>query len=143
MRHGEAEMYGTDDFNRHLTDDGCETVKSAARRIREHRITVDKLVSSPLVRARETAQLVSEVLGAKEAELCPAVTPDTTASDAVQGLSVVLESAQVAIVVMHQPIISRLILYLTGVEQPMGTADIALLDVPVLEQGCCELVCTL
>lgn len=67
MRHGEA-LYNTKNtlnadssVNNPLTDNGKETIRSAALKLRGKNI--DLIVHSPLVRTRETAELLVESLG--------------------------------------------------------------------------------
>jgi len=68
MRHGETESsgYADDDFRR-LTEKGKLTQKIMAERLKKMHCIPDKIYSSDLIRAIESAEVVGEVLG-KEAE---------------------------------------------------------------------------
>jgi phosphohistidine phosphatase len=64
LRHGiaidrDAPNAPADDFARALTREGREKMTQIARAIRTLGIPIDHLLSSPLVRARETAELVA------------------------------------------------------------------------------------
>ena len=67
MRHGEAEQNLTGnvssapDAPNHLTPNGREQVKAAAKKLAEEKI--DMIVASDLVRTRETAEMIAEILG--------------------------------------------------------------------------------
>ena len=67
VRHGESEwntvgrICGATDIP--LTDRGREMAKETAARIIEEGIKIDKIISSPLSRAYETAKIIGEVLG--------------------------------------------------------------------------------
>ncbi len=65
MRHGKAEEAGLvrSDAERALTEEGREEVRRVARRLREARVRCPLVLSSPLVRARETAEIVASEWG--------------------------------------------------------------------------------
>ncbi len=67
LRHGDAADSGTngiaDDADRPLTRKGRKDIEKVAQSIRHMGISIDVIVSSPYLRARETAELVGEVLG--------------------------------------------------------------------------------
>src|SRR5689334_6958352 len=68
MRHGVAaeEGHGTaGDFNRKLTVDGRTEVEKVARGLRRMDVEFDWIVTSPLLRALETAQIVAAAYGDK------------------------------------------------------------------------------
>lgn len=59
LRHGEA----APDGERPLTSEGAREVGRVARWLREHNVRPDLILSSPLARALQTAQLVADALG--------------------------------------------------------------------------------
>jgi phosphohistidine phosphatase len=66
MRHGVATEQGhgtADDFNRKLTSEGRAEVEKVARGLRQMDVEFDWIVTSPLLRALETAQMVASVYG--------------------------------------------------------------------------------
>jgi phosphohistidine phosphatase len=84
FRHGiavEQEKWQGDDDDRPLTKAGAESAKLAAQGLRVLKVLPDVLLSSPLVRARQTAELVQEALGVKAKievveDLSPAAPPE-------------------------------------------------------------------
>jgi phosphohistidine phosphatase len=63
IRHAEAEPQGKrylDDAQRPLTDGGMEQTRLLADALQRHSVRLDVLVSSPLVRAQQTAEGVRE-----------------------------------------------------------------------------------
>ena len=67
LRHGEAEE-GSPDFDRRLTPNGEEQARAAGealKRLGEH---LDRCVTSPRVRARDSARLACEALGVEVSE---------------------------------------------------------------------------
>jgi len=66
LRHGIAAPLGQEnnfrDEQRALTADGIEKMRQAAQGLKRLQIEFDLIVSSPLVRARQTAEIVAEAL---------------------------------------------------------------------------------
>lgn len=116
MRHGPAEDQASSgrDFDRRLTADGRALVRAmGAALLRERTGSAPegpdlRVVSSPRVRARETAQIVREALGAGS--------PAVEFEEALSGdraiprelISALVELGRDALVVGHQPSIEEL-----------------------------------
>lgn len=66
LRHGIAANTGGTDFDRPLTDEGISDMKEEARAMKRLDIAPDRIFSSPLVRARQTAEIVAETLGRED-----------------------------------------------------------------------------
>jgi len=66
LRHGIAEPghTGLRDFDRRLTPEGEAELEAVARGLRRLKVVPNPLLSSPLLRARQTAEAVAPVLGA-------------------------------------------------------------------------------
>lgn len=70
LRHGQAgdpEEWKGDDAARPLTDDGKTRMAREAKTLAKLGIKVDSLLSSPLVRAKQTADIVGDALGVRGA----------------------------------------------------------------------------
>jgi phosphohistidine phosphatase len=65
FRHGDAgpAPTGGTDEERQLTDKGRDDTRAAARVLRDAGLMVDGLYTSPLLRARETGEILQQVLG--------------------------------------------------------------------------------
>jgi phosphohistidine phosphatase len=63
FRHGEAEDAAKDDFSRRLTERGTERVATAAKVLAKLGVTPAHIYSSPRVRAKQTADILSKALG--------------------------------------------------------------------------------
>ena len=67
FRHGEAEhnvadiCSGVSDYPNYLTDKGKEDVRKSAEKLKNKKIT--KIIISPFVRAKETAEIIAETIG--------------------------------------------------------------------------------
>ncbi len=80
IRHAEAgdrAQWNGDDAERPLTEEGHEQARQVGQGLRRRGVTLEALVSSPLVRARQTAEGVRQSLGddAPELETCDALAP--------------------------------------------------------------------
>jgi len=69
LRHGVAferdEWTGDNDVLRPLTDDGITTMQHEAKFLKQMKLKLDIVITSPLVRAQETAKLVTDILSVK------------------------------------------------------------------------------
>lgn len=73
VRHGEsttnkAEQY-TGQLDVELTDHGREQARNAGRELVERNVRIDLMISSPLIRAHETAQLIAKEIGYPEEQI--------------------------------------------------------------------------
>jgi phosphohistidine phosphatase len=95
IRHAESAP-GTPDELRPLTAAGREQAQSLGRKLREEGIEADAVVTSPLVRARETAAALGLGDPVIDERLAPGASPDDI-RDAVRG------RGKTVVVVAHQP----------------------------------------
>jgi phosphohistidine phosphatase len=108
VRHAEAAP-GDPDELRPLTDAGRKTARELGERLRDERPEV--VLSSPLLRARETAEAIARAAGVA-AEPDERLAPGADA-DALR-LVVAGRGEAVVVVVGHQPDCSEIVLALTG-----------------------------
>ena len=62
LRHAEAEPHRADDFSRRLTEKGEKQARSVGAFLADRGISPDLILSSPVLRAKETATLVAKEL---------------------------------------------------------------------------------
>lgn len=138
MRHGEA-GYHSLDRQRELTEYGRQSVAEVAAQIAESPWRPSVIWCSPLVRARQTAAIASEILN------CPVyekefITPD---DDPGLCLDAVLETSESQLmIVSHMPLVGSLAtLFVDGHRQgiPLMTGQAIVLDMPVAGPGCADL----
>jgi phosphohistidine phosphatase len=110
VRHGEAAP-GNPDELRPLTPEGRERARGLGRLLREEGIVPDAIVTSPLLRARQTAAALG--LGEPEADdrLAPGASP-ADVRDAGSG------RGETVLVVGHQPDCGRAAAALSGGPEP-------------------------
>ena len=143
MRHGKAELRASSDFERQLTAVGREDVHLVAEALSQQVGDIEKLLVSPYVRTRQTAEIMQQCLGSPPPEVTEALAPGTTLQQVISAIEQAFSGLANGLVVMHQPIIGRLVLYLTDVGQSMDPGSIAVIDAPVINAGACRLKCVI
>jgi phosphohistidine phosphatase len=121
IRHAKAAPGDPDDL-RPLTPEGHEQTRLLGERLRAEGIEPDALLTSPLLRARETAA----GLGLGEPEPLDALRPGATADDV---LAAIAGRGETVVVVGHQPDCSRITAALRhGPEPAFPTASAEIID---------------
>jgi phosphohistidine phosphatase len=117
IRHGVAEGRGEkwpDDTKRPLTADGMTRLKKAARGLGRLDVTFDVILSSALVRARQTAEILSSELdGHPPIVTCEALSPGGGFAALVADLEKHARKTRIALV-GHEPDIGELAARLIG-----------------------------
>jgi len=108
VRHAEAAP-GDPDELRSLTPKGREQARALGRELREQGVAADAVVTSPLLRARETATALGQGVPAIDDRLAPGAT-GTDMREAAAGLG------DTVIIVGHQPDCGEAVLALGGGE---------------------------
>jgi phosphohistidine phosphatase len=135
LRHGEADWPGwtKPDDERPLTDFGKKEVRQVAKFLNRLKVKPDLIVTSPLPRALQTAEVAAEQLKTKLRQ-DEALEPGFGISE----LSTVLKRhrSKVLMLVGHEPDFSSVISALTGGFLKMSKAGVALVDIdPETEKG--------
>jgi len=146
LRHGIAlDRIGGEiknDWQRPLTREGQDETRRVATHLDKIGVKADLIVSSPLVRAKQTAAIVMDVLAkGSEIQISEAMAPGGLASDLYKFLMPFYNSENIFLI-GHEPDISRLagILLWTGPELHMpfkkaGICRIDITDIPPTSPG--------
>jgi phosphohistidine phosphatase len=117
VRHAQAEPNagGISDEARQLTDRGKERMTQAARGMRRLGLEFDAILTSPLARAAQTADIISEAYDHEPApQILAALATGVAPAQAVAALAPYAKSEQVMIV-GHEPQLSAIVsILLTG-----------------------------
>ena len=136
LRHGEAESQAPSDAARRLTPRGAAEVRAVTLACAQRLAGLQRVVTSPYQRARQTAAELMRTLNfAGELLVETALTP---AGDAGQVAALIdALGCEALLLVSHQPLVGELLGYLTDSEDvaPMGTAYLAALDIAVCTRG--------
>jgi phosphohistidine phosphatase len=103
------------DAARPLTDEGRKKMRKVARGLREIVPAITVLASSPLIRARETADIVARAYGDVEVTTTPTLAPDQPPKGVAAWLEGRRADGTVA-VVGHEPALSQLVGWLVSGE---------------------------
>lgn len=107
---------GKPDTERPLTAEGTKRMEAAARGLARIVPTLDVVASSPLVRARQTAEVIAAAYGGLVVAQLPLLKPTLNADAVIRWLNDQADGAAVA-VVGHEPDMGMLVSYLlTGVD---------------------------
>jgi phosphohistidine phosphatase len=145
IRHGLAETHGMKpDADRALTPAGREKMERAAKGLRKTKIKLQLILTSPLKRARETAEIVAGGLYGVKVETMPELAPGSEPSATISAIGAYRDRKEIALV-GHQPHIGQLAsLLLTGspdlCEMDFKKGSVACIDAEFAgEQAKCSL----
>ena len=116
LRHGEAEPAGAaGDSARALSRAGRRAVGALAADLTAEIRRPDRIFSSPMLRARQTAEIVRDAApGAPAIEPLDELLPESEPSDVLLALEAQGAVAGYALLVTHQPLAGRLAALITG-----------------------------
>jgi phosphohistidine phosphatase len=133
LRHGEADWpnWRKSDDKRPLTDFGKKEMRDVAKFLARLNVSIDLIVTSPLPRASETAEIAADYLKAKmrkDESLAPGF--------GMTELQTVVKrhQAKALMLVGHEPDFTTVIEALTGASLKLSKGGVALLDVDLKSQ---------
>jgi len=142
VRHAIAEERGPeypDDTKRPLTRRGRERMRRGVAGFRALRPGVELILTSPLVRTVQTAEILSSGLDDASIEALPALAPGHPARQVAQALA---ESSRAGVIALvgHEPDLGELAAWLIGARRPIpfkkgGIARIDVKSLPPAQDG--------
>ena len=114
LRHGIAVEPGTagyaDDSERPLTSKGERKLTRITEAMKAMELSFDRILSSPYVRARQTAEIVAEAFGAaKKLDFSDHLTPNGSSKKLIEFLNQIEPLPNSVLLVGHEPHLSGLI----------------------------------
>jgi phosphohistidine phosphatase len=136
LRHGNAVEPGTpgfeNDFDRPLIPKGERRLRKAAAAMRKMELSFNLILSSPLLRAKQTAEIVAGELKSKQRlQFSDSLAPGGNVKDLLQQLNEWRPAPENVLLVGHEPYLSRLIALLVS-----GSEDAA---IEMKKGGLCKL----
>jgi phosphohistidine phosphatase len=133
MRHGIAAPEDTpgitSDGERPLTPKGIKRMRKAAKGLLSLRVSFDRVLTSPLLRARQTAQVITEVLDAEERlQEIPELAPERSVQELVTRLADYGDETRI-LLVGHQPLLGETASFLLSRNKMTG--------IPLKKGGLC------
>jgi phosphohistidine phosphatase len=98
---------GLADEERPLTEEGIEKMKVNAAGLRKLGVKPDRILSSPLVRARQTAAILADAFGERKITVTPALSPAGTLEDVYAEIRK-HSKCEALMLVGHQPSLGEL-----------------------------------
>jgi phosphohistidine phosphatase len=145
LRHGDAGEAGDPrykDNERPLTTKGIQRTKQLAHVLREMEITMDAVVTSPLTRARETAEIIARGMKLPEAlRVSENLAPSGSMEELVHQVNTIRPMPKNIMLVGHEPYLSGFISLLCtggpGLPMVFKKGALCRLDLQVLSCGKC------
>jgi phosphohistidine phosphatase len=123
IRHGIAAERGEefpDDSKRPLTSSGIAKLRREAKALNALEVSFDVIITSPLVRTRQTADIIAESLqGTPPVVTSDALAPAGTPAAVIQELAQHARKARIALV-GHEPNLGELAARLIGARSPLA-----------------------
>jgi phosphohistidine phosphatase len=145
LRHADAEDFSGNDFERKLTPKGHDQAARVGNFCDKYSITPEVFLTSPVVRARQTAEIVGKKTGLTPVIadwLACGMTPETLIAQLEP-----LTTKSSVLLVGHEPDLSTAVSYLLGLNEPINfpirKASLTAIDAPWLDQGSGSLEFTL
>jgi phosphohistidine phosphatase len=119
LRHGIAVELGspgfTHDAERPLTPEGRSKLRQIAKAMHGMELDFDAILSSPYLRARQTAKLITRSFKkTANVEFCEALAPDGTSAQVIETLRRLKPAPENLLLVGHEPNLSHLVSVLLG-----------------------------
>lgn len=146
LRHGLAVEQGssgfTKDSDRPLTPKGRRKLRKIGQAMKELELCFDCILSSPYVRARQTAEIIAQRLDLrKKLELSEALTPGGSSRRLIDEINQRDPAPKNLLLVGHEPCLSELISFLisgdTEIEVTMKKSGLCNLSVESLRHSQC------
>ena len=100
------------DAERPLTDDGTRKTRTAAEGLKRLDVSYDKILTSPWLRAQQTAAILAEVLELPAPEELPQLAGDRTPEDLLDALA--HHHGRKTLLVGHEPLLSATVIHALG-----------------------------
>ena len=149
LRHAKADPLGIGgvgrDKDRALTDEGIATLRWVVRGMKALGLTFDLILSSPYLRARQTAEIVAEELDVRKIlELSPELAPGGDCRVLIDTMSTRCDPSASILLVGHEPTLSRLISVLISGDERTGInlkkAGLCKVTIGTLRYGRCAML---
>lgn len=145
LRHGDAAEHGDPRYKeneRPLTSKGIQRTKQLAHVLREMEINFDMILTSPLTRARETAEIVARGLKLQDhIRFSEHLAPSGSMEELVHQVNMIRPAHESVMLVGHEPYLSGFVSLLCtggpGLPMVFKKGALCRLDVQILACGKC------
>lgn len=139
LRHASAADVAPSDTERELTREGREEAQIVGAALAELGVRLSHILSSPLLRARQTAEIAAKVLKfPDDVEFLEELANNTTTAALLKALKPFASAGEI-LLVGHMPALSEHLAALIGAESaqafPLGKASVACIELEQLRAG--------
>jgi len=100
------------DSERPLTEDGARKVRASAEGLKRLAVDYDKILTSPWLRAKQTAAILAEVLALPAPEELPQLAGDRSPAELLDALA--HQHGRRTLLVGHEPLLSETVVHVLG-----------------------------
>lgn len=116
------------DYDIQLSQKGIEEAESIGKKLKEKDILPDLIVSSPAIRARQTADIVVKELNYRKNVMFNEVIYQAFLNEIVESITYTFDKVNSLMIVGHNPSLTALALTYGGFKKELGTACIVRID---------------
>jgi len=116
------------DYDIELTQKGEEDSKLLGEKLKSKNILPDLIVSSPAIRARKTAENVSEKIGYTKSVMYNEVIYQAFLHEIVESITYTFDTVDSLMIVGHNPSLSALAITYAGFKEEMDMASVVRID---------------
>lgn len=142
MRHAQAAFNAPSDRDRQITQLGADQTKELVLKHADKLSDINMVWSSDLIRAKQTAGIVTEILGLDSTEKA-FLSPDGDVKQVLSKLQALGET-DCLLIVSHQPFVGELVSYLLDGNiqhgHPYDTSELLALELDMFEPGMASMV---
>lgn len=130
LRHAEKDESNPEqyDYDVKLTLKGEEDSKLLGEKLKAKNILPDLIVSSPAIRARETAENVSEIIGYTKSVMYNEVIYQAFLHEIIESITYTFDTVDSLMVVGHNPSLTALAITYAGFKEEMDMASVIRID---------------
>lgn len=130
LRHGQKDESNLEqyDYDIPLTQKGEDDSHILGKKLKENKIIPDLIVSSPAIRARQTAQIISDEIGYKKGLMYNEVIYQAFLHEIVESITYTFDTIDCLMVVGHNPSLTALAVTYAGFKEEMPMASLIRID---------------
>ena len=130
LRHAQKDESNPEqyDYDVKLTEKGEKDSRLLGEKLKAHNVLPDLIVSSPAIRARKTAENVSEIIGYTKSVMYNEVIYQAFLHEIIESITYTFDTVDSLMVVGHNPSLSALAITYAGFKEEMEMASVVRID---------------
>ncbi|MGB6328076.1 MAG: histidine phosphatase family protein [Halarcobacter sp.] len=130
LRHAQKDESNPEqyDYDVPLTKKGEQDSEALGDKLKEKKILPDLIVSSPAIRARQTAEIVASLIGYKKGVMYNEVIYQAFLHEIIESITYTFDTIDSLMVVGHNPSLTALAITYAGLKEEMPMASLVKID---------------